>query len=67
MEQLQVMRFQQSRQAQKISEEEKRHLGLLLFPDNNLSDLGTSLKNANAEKSSYSAVIEEYKKKNKYN
>lgn len=59
-----ILRFQHLRQVQKVSDEEKRHLGLALYYNNQLSELATKLENAGAGKNSYSSIMEEYKNKN---
>jgi len=43
---IELTRFQQLRPVQKISEEEKRHVGLPLYPDDGLSDFANSLRDS---------------------
>ncbi len=57
-------RFQQLRPAQKISDEEKRQVGLPLYPDGNLSDFAMSLRNATS-RTAQDAVIGRYAEVNK--
>src|SRR5215469_13773896 len=50
-----LTRFQLLRPVQKISDEDKRHIGLPLYPTENLSQLAGELRNADAE--TYSALL----------
>jgi hypothetical protein len=61
---IELTRFQQLRPVQKIAEEEARQIGLPLYPDDVLSDLANSLREA-ASSSTYSALINRYREANK--
>lgn len=50
-----LTRFQLQRPVQKISDEDKQHIGLLLYPTEDLSQLADELRNADAE--TYSALL----------
>src|SRR4051812_26267294 len=58
-----IFRYQQLRQSQKLSEEQKRFVGLLLYPDDAYSPLAKRLIDLNTEGSSTESVtasIEEH-------
>src|SRR5262245_37569191 len=58
-----IFRFQQLRQTQKLSEEQKLAVGLPLYPDENLSDFANNLIKAQTD-DIYDEVIDIVRKKN---
>jgi len=58
-----LTRFQQLRPAQKISDQERQHVGLPLYPDDSLSDFANSLR-ASKSSAAYAELVERYKKVN---
>ena len=63
---VELTRFQQLRPAQTISTEETQQIGLLLYPDAALSDLATSLRDADSG-SAHAALLKRYAGANKTN
>ncbi len=63
-----LFRYQQLRQSQKLSEEEKRFIGLLLYPGDDYSPLARGLieiNSRNAANDSLAALLEEYSRAEK--
>lgn len=60
---IELTRFQQLRPAQKISEEEKRQIGLPLYPDDDLSVLANEIRDS-ATSDRYLEVLGRYKESN---
>lgn len=63
---IELARFQQLRPVQKIAEEEARQVGLLLYPDDKLSDLANGLRDADS-RTTYAALINRHREINKQN
>jgi hypothetical protein len=63
---IELTRFQHLRPVQTIAQEEARQLALALYPDDNLSDLANSLRDANTS-SAYASLINRYREANKQN
>src|SRR5689334_6168203 len=59
-----IFRYQQLRQTQKLSEEQKLSVGLPLYPDKNLSDLANKLIKASNDSNSYASDMARYTKGN---
>ncbi len=59
-----IFRYQQLRQPQTLSGEQKLAAGLPLYPGQTLSDFASKLSAATGEKNAYTALLERFKKEN---